>query len=762
MSSAKSMAILVQSSGDMEKIRVCYPFVGDSVGGSHISTLNLIKNLPEEYQPLIVVFTPGLLTKYLEEKKLNYINLKFTRISESHSLIGQTWETIKNSPKLAKFLKKNKIDIVHTSDLRMHYLWGLPSKLANKKHFWHQMTLNPSRRIKIFSRLSNTVLTPSECCRESIKTAKPIYVVGNPVTAFSSSEKIQKTKQIYNDLFKHKNPFVIGFIGSFQASKRPKFFVEIAKKILADSNQKNIFFVLIGNPKDISAEELNSYITRQNIQNHIQVLKFQQNIHQWIASLDLLIAPGINESFGMILVEAMLLQTPVLAANSGGYKEIIQHNKNGFLAEIYSIEDFTRQALNIYSNPEMVKKILNTAKKNASKYSPSNYAENITNLYNKSLYAKSNKKKLLFVISSLGCGGAENNLVKLANALAKDGTYNVTILTTNVEVEDFYEVSPFVDRHIINLSDKSATSLKAISNNLKRILKLRKSIKNCNPDLIVSYMDQTNILTVLATRFMKIPVIISERNNPNRDNLGKEWKLLRKLIYPRASALVAQNNDIANRCKDIKLNANTKIIANPLDENTTTKQSAEKATISNFVAVGSLTPQKGFDILIESFDLLIKKFSSLTLTIYGEGPEREKLEKKLHKLGLQDIVKLPGVKKNISCQLSNYDGFVLSSRFEGQPTVLMEAMSAGLPCVAFDCNFGPRELISHETDGLLAKAEDPLDLANSIEKLIISPKSAKIMGDNARNKILKNYNIDKIKSQWKNLIHPLLRDGQIK
>nr|WP_274709286.1 glycosyltransferase [Nitratireductor luteus] len=135
------------------------------------------------------------------------------------------------------------------------------------------------------------------------------------------------------------------------------------------------------------------------------------------------------------------------------------------------------------------------------------------------------------------------------------------------------------------------------------------------------------------------------------------------------------------------------------------------------VAAGRLDKQKGFDLLLEAFRLVADDFAATTLTIFGEGPERESLERRARDLGLCGRVSMPGVTPSPAGWISMGDIFVLSSRFEGFPNVLLEALAGGMPTIAFDCPWGPSDILKNEA-GMLVPRGDIAQLGNAIRWLV--------------------------------------------
>jgi glycosyltransferase involved in cell wall biosynthesis len=134
--------------------------------------------------------------------------------------------------------------------------------------------------------------------------------------------------------------------------------------------------------------------------------------------------------------------------------------------------------------------------------------------------------------------------------------------------------------------------------------------------------------------------------------------------------------------------------------------------------MGRLHPQKGFDLLLEAFSRIKDQYPDWSLTILGDGPLREQIESLRDELGLKGRVHLPGAVKNPHQVLKQAELFVLSSRREGFSLALLDAMSYGLPVVAFDCRSGPREIIRDGVDGVLVPPEDVGAMAEALGRLM--------------------------------------------
>ena len=153
--------------------------------------------------------------------------------------------------------------------------------------------------------------------------------------------------------------------------------------------------------------------------------------------------------------------------------------------------------------------------------------------------------KVTLVISSLSCGGAEKVMSIIANYWAEKN-WLITLLTFDDGRESpFYELHPNVIHRSLGFAWRSSSVFQGGLNNLNRLWVLRRSIKESRPDVAISFMDRTNVLTLLATLGLRLPVIISERNDPSRNRIGSiGWDLLRRWLYPMASCFVAQSQEM--------------------------------------------------------------------------------------------------------------------------------------------------------------------------------------------------------------------------
>ncbi|GEC33384.1 hypothetical protein EFR01_35550 [Sinorhizobium fredii] len=175
-------------------------------------------------------------------------------------------------------------------------------------------------------------------------------------------------------------------------------------------------------------------------------------------------------------------------------------------------------------------------------------------------------------------------------------------------------------------------------------------------------------------------------------------------------------------------------------------------------AVGRLTHQKGFDLLLDAFSRIADAHPEWRLVIWGEGDERLSLEALRDALGLQKRVDMPGITERPGLWIETADAFVLSSRYEGWGIVLLEAMAAGLPVVSFECDWGPRVMITHQSDGILVPREDVEALAKALDRILGDRALREQLGASAAASA-QRYMPDQILTEWDVLVSCVLKQA---
>ncbi len=319
--------------------------------------------------------------------------------------------------------------------------------------------------------------------------------------------------------------------------------------------------------------------------------------------------------------------------------------------------------------------------------------------------------RIAFVITSLGAGGAEKNLALLARHRLALGD-EVSVLAFRAQAAGAYFNLPSAVRvDTLERHDEPGGRGRP----LRRLLWLRRRLAALEPDVAVAFLGKNGVLTLLATTGLPVATVIAERNNPAAQPASPLWRIANAALGPRAAAIVVQT-ERARGALPRRLAAGATVIPNPsvLPEGAR----ADPGAGGRIVAVGRLDRQKGFDMLLEAFARAGRERPQATLTIFGEGPERAALELRVRDLGLAGRARLPGTTARPGDWMAEADIFALSSRYEGFPNVLAEALTAGLPCIAFDCPWGPAELLEGGEAGMLVPQGDPAALAAGLAHLL--------------------------------------------
>jgi len=357
---------------------------------------------------------------------------------------------------------------------------------------------------------------------------------------------------------------------------------------------------------------------------------------------------------------------------------------------------------------------------------------------------------ILLITGSLQGGGAERVISDMANYWANK-CWNVTFATwCSPEVADFYSLAPGIKRAWLDVYSPNDSVFSKIKSNLGRIQKLRGLIRKTKPDIILSFLTVSNLLTITACMGLKQHVVISERNNPILENrITIPWKILRRLFYAHADTVIVQTNDL-KLWIDEHCRIKSMVIPNPLRE--MPKLSYKRENL--IVAVGNLSKQKGFDLLLRAFSRIASEFNEWRVAIVGQGNEYEKLMQLRNDLMLEHRVDFIGQSDEVEKWMAQSGLVVQPSRFEGFPNVLLEAMSMGAPVISADCEFGPSDIIQDGVNGRLVPVEDVSTLARVIAEMICQPALREQMGLEAM-KVRETYKQDKIMEQWEQSIFKL-------
>ena len=320
------------------------------------------------------------------------------------------------------------------------------------------------------------------------------------------------------------------------------------------------------------------------------------------------------------------------------------------------------------------------------------------------------KNEIVFLLASLSMGGAERVACSLANWIVNNTKSNVTILMIGKEKPAYQ-----IDKKINIVRFESDKDKSRIRNIIDRLRFCKHSFKKINPNIVFAMFPKTELYGLMFKPKHSV-LIGSERCNINELNFCR--KILSKLCSKKCDGFIFQTERI-KKYYPKTLALKSTVIYNAMSNDKVLNLKYDNIEKENIItAMGRLDVQKGFDVLIKSFKKVSESHSNYKLLIFGDGAEKSRLEMLIKEMKLNDKVILCGNDPNAIYTIAKSKVFVLSSRYEGMPNALIEAMSSGTACVATDCDFGPRELIKDGATGILVPVNDIETLSNTIIYLI--------------------------------------------
>lgn len=347
-------------------------------------------------------------------------------------------------------------------------------------------------------------------------------------------------------------------------------------------------------------------------------------------------------------------------------------------------------------------------------------------------------KRIMFVASKISGGGAERVVSVLSSAMANLG-YHVDLVLYERK-KDEYPISEKVNIFLLPKNEKNENRVLYLA---KKMLLLRKIIKDNKPDILIPFLAYQVEHTYIVSRGLRIPMVVTVRNNPRVDTDNEKQRKRRDWIAKHVEGVFLQTEtqrdyfieDVRKKCF---------VVPNPISENILSAEYVCKNQIKRLIAVGRLEEQKNFSMLISAFAEVKKIHPELTLDIYGEGCLKEKLQKQIIELGVENSVMLCGRTNDIISVLTEHDLFIMSSNYEGMPNSLMEAMGVGVPCISTDCPTGPKELIGTNERGILIAKGNKTELINAVLYAIENYSFMKSKAILAKEYVKNSYAPDKI------------------
>lgn len=361
--------------------------------------------------------------------------------------------------------------------------------------------------------------------------------------------------------------------------------------------------------------------------------------------------------------------------------------------------------------------------------------------------------KVDFIISSLGGGGAERVLALMVNSLAKNPENEISVITL-FESKDDYKLDPAIKK--VNLK-----RIKYLpSHTFRSVINLcRYYNKKANrPDVIISFITLTNFISIIVAKIYSIKIIAQEHNSHLRYMKGRKRisNFTKKHIYKMADVITVLTSFDIEFYK--KHGANVYVMPNPCSFTPISSNSHNRQ--KTILAVGNLDRyhHKGLDNLIELIVPIFKKHPNWKLKIAGSGDTGLKLlTKQVEDHGIIDKVIFTGFIHNVSEVMHESSIFILPSRYEGLPMVLLEAMSQGMACIAYNCKTGPSDIIKNNINGLLIEDQNLKAMQKGLD-LLISDENLRLNLSNEGIKSLDKYNISAITFRYETLLNKIVNN----
>jgi glycosyltransferase involved in cell wall biosynthesis len=328
--------------------KVCFPFIGDDLGGSHISAIKLVKGLLRDGFGVVVVIkrADGPLADYLRRENVAFEVLRLP--DPARSTAASLSRMARALPEVVAYIRRNGFDLVHTNDGWTHLLWGVAARIAGAKLIWHHRG-DPDARATNFvgPLLAHRLLAVSRFAlprKPILPMAARSRVIHSPFDIPNAqSDRRGAHDMLTTELGVAPETQILAYFGGLIERKRPLLFVDIVHRVLQESAGRPVVGCLFGvaspGGRDFAAE-CAERARALGIANAVRLMGFRTPVEPYMTACDILLIPAVGEPFGRTLIEAMMLGTPVIATAHGGNPEAIVHGVNGLLVEPESAEAF--------------------------------------------------------------------------------------------------------------------------------------------------------------------------------------------------------------------------------------------------------------------------------------------------------------------------------------------------------------------------------------------------------------------------------------
>jgi glycosyltransferase involved in cell wall biosynthesis len=372
---------------------ICFPFVGDLVGGSHISAIGLIRKIDRRrYRPLVLLqHQEGDLADFFRREGIATEQApQSADLFHGQRLRGrELLRILRDVRSLAGFLRARDVRIVHSNDGRTHATWGLAARLARAKLVWHHRSDPNAFGLRFVAPwIADRVVAVSHFASPHpglISAARRCQVIHSPFAMPADIDRKQVRAELVKELGCSPETRIIGFFGALIPRKRPLLFVDAIAALRRQAPELPVIGLLFGEPLENADAEVRERALAAGIADDIRLMGFRYPGERWLSACDLLMVPAVDEPFGRTLIEAMMLGTPVVATASGGNIEAIEQGVTGLLVPPEDAEALAQGCHAMLTDPAMAG-IAATARDEARRvYRAEAHAEAVMQIYDELL-----------------------------------------------------------------------------------------------------------------------------------------------------------------------------------------------------------------------------------------------------------------------------------------------------------------------------------------------------------------------------------------
>jgi glycosyltransferase involved in cell wall biosynthesis len=368
-----------------DNLRILFPFVGDTVGGSHVSAWQLMHALKDlSVIPVILIHQKGKYMHWVEEQGGAYELVELPFIRSGDGPLRNWCRILAGTYSARKLIRKLNIDLVHCNDGRMNLTWAPWAMAEGIPMVWHQRARwTDSRQLKASLSLASGVISISRfVAMDAPDMSIPHITIINPVAAVQRNRE-DCARRIREELGESKDCKLVVCLGNAKKWKRPDTFFKTAI-LLKEQYHKNIKFIWCGDDRDGLLDRM---IEKAGPGSPVLRIPFRSDVSSVIAGSDIVLAPSENEPFGRTLVEAMSIGVPVVASDCGGHIEIITHEKNGLLFSVGDVQACSSAVIRLLDDRKLCQLFSNSGMESVNKFDPRKHAEKVFCFYKQLIHS---------------------------------------------------------------------------------------------------------------------------------------------------------------------------------------------------------------------------------------------------------------------------------------------------------------------------------------------------------------------------------------